>query len=113
MSTLEIYDYWLNSPHLSDFERAELLAIKDDEKEINERFFAPLAFGTAGLSGRCDRGIHRMNRSEIDHATQAFSDVLKERGQPLTASIWYDMRMTRDGHARIAASGLAANGDDG
>ena len=51
MSYKETYLNWLNSPALSQAEKAELQAIAGDEKEIESRFFAPLEFGTAGLRG--------------------------------------------------------------
>ncbi len=57
MSYKETYEKWLSSPALSAEEKAELESIKNDEKEIESRFFGPLEFGTAGLpqplSGIC------------------------------------------------------------
>ena len=47
----EEYQHWLDSPALNEQEWAELNAIADDEKEIENRFYAPLSFGTAGLRG--------------------------------------------------------------
>ena len=46
----EEFQHWLDSPALNESEWAELNAIRDDEKEIRERFFAPLEFGTAGTT---------------------------------------------------------------
>ena len=46
---MEEYQRWLDSPALSNAEWEELNAIRDDKKEIESRFFAPLEFGTAGL----------------------------------------------------------------
>ena len=48
---MEEYQRWLDSPALSNAEWEELNAIRDDKKEIESRFFAPLEFGTAGLRG--------------------------------------------------------------
>ena len=42
----EEYQHWLDSPALNEQEWAELNAIADDEKEIENRFYAPLSFGT-------------------------------------------------------------------
>ena len=52
------YEKWLASPALTAEERAELEAIRDDDKEIKERFYAPLEFGTAGLRGTMKMGLH-------------------------------------------------------
>ena len=61
MSYRENYEKWLNSPALSADEKAELEAIKNDEKEIESRFFDQLSFGTAGLRGTMGVGLYRMN----------------------------------------------------
>ncbi|MCF0146369.1 MAG: hypothetical protein HUJ73_07255, partial [Eubacterium sp.] len=46
-----VYESWLNDPYFDEDTKAELRAIADDDKEIKERFYAPLKFGTAGLRG--------------------------------------------------------------
>ena len=74
---MEEYDRWMDSPALSESEWEELNAIADDEKEIENRFFAPLEFGTAGLRGTMKTGLHHMNIHVIRHATQAFADVIR------------------------------------
>ena len=71
----EEYQRWLDSPALSEQEWAELNAIADDEKEIENRFFAPLSFGTAGLRGTMKVGLHHMNVHIIRHVTQAFANL--------------------------------------
>ena len=73
---MEEYQRWLDSPALSEQEWEELNAIAGDEKEIRERFYAPLEFGTAGLRGTMKTGLHNMNIHIIRHATQAFADVI-------------------------------------
>ena len=80
MSYRENYEKWLNSPALSADEKAELEAIKNDEKEIESRFFDQLSFGTAGLRGTMGVGLYRMNVHVIRHATQAFAQVILEEG---------------------------------
>ena len=77
----EEYQHWLDSPALSEEEWAELNAIADDEKEIENRFFAPLEFGTAGLRGTMKLGLHHMNVHIIRHATQAFANVISAEGE--------------------------------
>ena len=73
MTWRETYEKWLNSPALSEEEWKELDAIRDDPKEIEDRFYAPLVFGTAGLRGIMGLGTNRMNIHVIRHATQALS----------------------------------------
>ena len=78
---MEEYRRWMDSPALSEEEWKELKAIEGDEKEIKERFFAPLEFGTAGLRGTMKTGLHNMNIHIIRHATQAFADVISAEGE--------------------------------
>ena len=113
MSYKDTYEAWLNSPALSAEEKAELEAIKNDEKEIEGRFFDQLSFGTAGLRGTMGVGLYRMNVHVIRHATQAFAQVVLEEG-PLSAArgvaICFDCRNNSDVFAREAACVMAANG---
>ena len=73
MSYMQEYEKWLASPALSEQEHAELESIRDDEKEIRERFYGPLEFGTAGLRGTMKVGLHQMNIHVIRWATQGFA----------------------------------------
>ena len=107
------YEKWLASPALSDEERAELRSISGDEKEIENRFYGPLEFGTAGLRGTMRVGLHNMNRHIIAWATQGFADVIaaegaeaKERG----VAICMDCRNHSYEFAKSAACVMAANG---
>ena len=113
MSYKETYLNWLNSPALSQAEKAELQAIAGDEKEIESRFFAPLEFGTAGLRGTMCVGLHQMNVHVIRHATQAFAEVILAEG-PESArkgvAICFDCRHHSDEFAREAARVMAGNG---
>lgn len=61
MSYKELYNEWIESPYFDDDTKKELLSIKDDEKEIEDRFYRDLEFGTAGLRGVVEAGINRMN----------------------------------------------------
>ena len=58
---MSIYEEWLKNPYFDEATKEELRAIKDDEKEIKERFYMDLEFGTAGLRGVIGAGINRMN----------------------------------------------------
>ena len=109
----EEYQHWLDSPALTEQEWAELDAIKDDEKEIESRFFAPLEFGTAGLRGTMKLGLHHMNVHIIRHATQAFANVIVAEGEEAKRkgiAVAYDCRLNGADFAREAACVMAANG---
>lgn len=109
----EEYEHWLDSPALSEQEWAELDAIRDDEKEIENRFFAPLEFGTAGLRGTMKLGLHNMNIHIIRHATQAFANVIVAEGKDAMdkgIAIAHDCRLNGDEFAKEAACVMAANG---
>ncbi len=109
----EEYQHWLDSPALTEQEWAELDAIKDDEKEIESRFFAPLEFGTAGLRGTMKLGLHHMNIHIIRHATQAFANVIVAEGEEAKKkgiAVAYDCRLNGADFAREAACVMAANG---
>ena len=110
---MEEYQRWLDSPALSNAEWEELNAIRDDKKEIESRFFAPLEFGTAGLRGEMALGCRRMNIHVIRHATQAFAQVILEEGEKAAArgvAICFDCRNNSQTFAREAAQVMAANG---
>ena len=110
---MEEYQRWLDSPALSNAEWEELNAIRDDKKEIESRFFAPLEFGTAGLRGEMALGCRRMNIHVIRHATQAFAQVILEEGPQAAArgvAVCFDCRNNSDVFAREAACVMAGNG---
>lgn len=109
----EEYQHWLDSPALSEQEWEELNAIAGDEKEIENRFFAPLEFGTAGLRGTMKLGLHNMNVHIIRHATQAFADVIAAEGPEAMKkgiAIAHDCRLNGRAYAEEAACVMAANG---
>ena len=109
----EEYQHWLDSPALSETEWNELNSIQNDEKEIENRFFAPLEFGTAGLRGTMKTGLHHMNIHIIRHATQAFADVIRAEGEEAMEKgivIAHDCRLNGRAFAEEAACVMAANG---
>ena len=109
----EEYQRWLDSPALSEEEWNELNAIAGDEKEIENRFFAPLEFGTAGLRGTMKLGLHHMNIHVIRHDTQAFANVIVAEGEEAMRkgiAIARDCRLNGSEFAREAACVMAANG---
>ncbi|MBR5479775.1 MAG: phospho-sugar mutase [Clostridia bacterium] len=113
MSYRTEYEKWLASDKISDAERAELLAIANDEKEIESRFFAPLSFGTAGLRGVLGAGINRMNVHTVRQATQGLASLICSMGKDAMekgVAIAMDCRICSDEFAKEAAKVLAGNG---
>ena len=106
MAYREEYERWLHAEALSDDERAELSAIGGDEKEIEDRFFAPLSFGTAGLRGVLGVGLHRMNIHTVRQATQGMATLICGMGKEARArgvAICMDCRIGSEQFAREAA----------
>lgn len=113
MGYMEEYQKWVSSPALTEAELAELTAIKDDKGEIENRFFAPLSFGTAGLRGILGVGLYRMNRFTVGAATQGLANLIKQygpRAMQRGVAIACDSRIQSDEFSHLAASILAANG---
>ncbi len=113
MSYIEEYKKWLSSPAISDDERAELERVKDDDKAIKDRFFAPLEFGTAGLRGVMGPGINRMNLHVVRQTTQAMANLVLSEGPEAVkkgVAVCFDCRHRSDEFAREAACVFAANG---
>ena len=111
MNYRQKYNEWLTSEYFDDKTKTELLNIKDDEKEIEDRFYTELEFGTAGLRGVIGAGTNRMNSYIVRKATQGLANYLKNRklDSPKVA-IAYDSRNMSDVFALDAALVLAANG---
>lgn len=100
---------WLEEvtdPELS----AELLFIRNEEKEVHERFYRSLEFGTGGLRGELGAGTNRMNIYTVRQATQGFAAYLLTQDEKPSAAISYDSRHQSDVFARETARVLAANG---
>ena len=113
MNYRQEYEKWLASPALSEEERSELQAIANDEKEIENRFYGPLEFGTAGLRGTMYVGLHNMNRHVIRWATQGFANVIRAEGEAAMqkgVAICMDCRNHSVEFAREAACVMAGNG---
>ena len=113
MNYRQEYEKWLASPALSEDERNELKAIANDEMEIENRFYGPLEFGTAGLRGTMYVGLHNMNRHVIRWATQGFANVIRAEGEEAMkkgVAICMDCRNHSMEFARAAACVMAGNG---
>lgn len=76
MDYKKIYKKWLNEPCFDQKTKEELLSIKDNEKEIEDRFYKELEFGTGGLRGIIGAGTNRINKYNIKKATYGFANFL-------------------------------------
>jgi len=111
MGYKEAYQFWLADAYFDEATKAELAAIADDEKEIEDRFYRELEFGTGGLRGVIGAGTNRMNVYTIRKATQGLANyVLKQNGKDKGVAIAYDSRFMSPEFADEAALCLAANG---
>lgn len=111
MGYMENYNEWLNNPYFDEETKAELKSIAGNEKEIEDRFYMDLEFGTAGLRGVIGAGTNRMNIYTVRKATQGLANyILKVNGQEKGVAIAYDSRRMSPEFADEAALCLAANG---
>lgn len=108
------YKKWINSDKISLDEKKELENIKDNEKEIENRFYTDLSFGTAGMRGIRGVGRNRMNKYNIRKATQGLANYIistcGEEGKKKGVAIAYDCRLDSEENAINTALVLAANG---
>ena len=113
MNYKQEYERWLRSDALSPAEHAELEGIAGDEKEIENRFYGPLEFGTAGLRGTMKVGLHQMNIHVIRWATQGFANVIAAEGEDAKkkgVAICMDCRNNNMLFSHAAAEVCAGNG---
>lgn len=111
MEYKELYNDWLSNPYFDDETKAELETIKSDEKEIEDRFYKELEFGTAGLRGVIGAGTNRMNIYTVRKATQGLANyIIKMHGEDRGVAIAYDSRHMSPEFADEAALCLNANG---
>lgn len=105
------YKRWLENADKETV--AELNEISGNEKEIEERFYKTLEFGTAGLRGIIGAGPNRMNSYVVGQATQGLANQLiktNPKDAELSVAIAYDSRIKSDEFAKTSAAILAANG---
>ncbi len=111
MNYLEEYEKWCQSPEFDEETKKELLEIKDDEKEIEDRFYKELEFGTAGLRGVIGAGTNRMNQYTVGKATQGLANYILEQGtENKGVAISYDSRKMSKEFSMQTALILCANG---
>ena len=111
MNYLEEYKKWCESPEFDEETKKELFSIKDDEKEIEDRFYKELEFGTAGLRGVIGMGTNRMNKYTVGKATQGLANYILEQGtENKGVAISYDSRIMSKEFSMQTALILNANG---
>ena len=111
MEYLEEYKRWCEGKEFDEETKKELLEIKDDEKEIEDRFYKELEFGTAGLRGVIGARTNRMNKYTVGKATQGLANYILEQGtQEKGVAISYDSRKMSKEFSLQTALILNANG---
>ena len=111
MNYLEEYEKWCTDPSFDEETREELLKIKGNKEEIEDRFYKELEFGTAGLRGVIGMGTNRMNKYTVGKATQGLANYILEQGvQDKGVAISYDSRKMSDEFNMQTALILNANG---
>ena len=111
MEYLKEYEKWCTDEVFDKETKTELLAIKGDEKEIEDRFYKELEFGTAGLRGVIGAGTNRMNKYTVGKATQGLANYIKKQGvQEKGVAIAYDSRHMSPEFSEQTALILNANG---
>ncbi|MBN1623341.1 MAG: phospho-sugar mutase, partial [Clostridia bacterium] len=109
MNYKEIYNEWLEYADKETVE--ELSSIKGNEKEIEDRFYKTLEFGTAGLRGIMGAGTNRMNKYVLMQATKALADVIIEsKGMDRGVAIAHDCRINSKSYARTCAAIFSSKG---
>lgn len=111
MNYKDTYNDWLQNPYFDETTKEELHAIADDEKEIEDRFYRQLEFGTGGLRGVIGAGTNRMNIYTVRQATQGLANyIISQNGQEKGVAIACDSRIMSPEFATEAALCLNANG---
>ncbi len=111
MGYKEQYEFWLTDACFDEKTREELKGIEGNEKEIEDRFYKELEFGTGGLRGVIGAGTNRMNIYTVRKATQGLANyIISQGGKDRGVAIAYDSRRMSPEFADEAALCLAANG---
>ena len=109
-----VYQQWLNSDYFDQETKNELLSIQKDEKEIEDRFYKNLEFGTGGLRGVIGAGTNRINKYTVRRATFGLANYILEKcgeeGKSRGVVIAYDSRYKSEEFCIEAAKTLASCG---
>ena len=107
------YEKWCTDPYFDEATRAELKALEGNDKEIEDRFYRTLEFGTAGLRGVIGAGTNRMNIYTVRQATQGLANYILSQGEEAAkrgVAIAHDSRNMHDEITDATALCLNANG---
>ena len=111
MSYKDTFQFWLEDDYFDEKTKEELFAIRNNDAEIEDRFFKDLEFGTGGLRGVIGAGTNRMNFYTVRKAAQGLANyILEQKGANKGCAIAYDSRRFSPEFAKEAALCLAANG---
>lgn len=113
MAYMDLYSHWMESPTFDAETKKELAAIAGNDKEIEDRFYRSLEFGTGGMRGVIGAGTNRMNRYTIRKATQGLANLIKSMVPDLanaSAAIACDSRHMSPEFSEETALVLCANG---
>ena len=113
MGYMENYKKWCEDTYFDEATRAELKAIEGNDKEIQERFYKDLEFGTGGLRGIIGAGTNRLNIYTVSKATQGFANYIIKQGEEAVkkgVAIAFDSRRMSPEFAEITALVLNGNG---
>jgi alpha-phosphoglucomutase (EC 5.4.2.2) len=112
MTIREIYEQWLRDFADDPETISDLESIRDNEKEIEDRFYTELSFGTAGMRGVLGAGMNRMNKYNVRRATKGLAGYLLENPENAKRGvvIAYDSRRFSAEFARDTALTLCAEG---
>lgn len=113
MEYIKKYNEWLSNENLDESLKKELLEMQGNEKEIEDRFYQELEFGTAGLRGKLGAGTNRMNKYVIARATQGLANVILKEGEEAKKrgiAFAHDCRIFSPEFALEAALVMASNG---
>lgn len=110
MKYLEEYNTWMRDSYFDESTRKELESLKNNDKEIKERFYKDLEFGTGGLRGILGAGINRMNIYTVRRATQGLANyIIRQKSEGKGVAIAFDSRRMSPQFALQTALCLAAN----
>ena len=94
MGYKEEFNKWSTDPYFDEDTRAELANLLGNEKEIEDRFYRSLEFGTGGLRGVIGAGTNRMNIYTVRQATQGLANyIVKQGAQDKGVAIAFDSRI--------------------
>ncbi|MBR5288840.1 MAG: phospho-sugar mutase [Clostridia bacterium] len=113
MTYREQYEAWLRDFADDAATVAELKALEGNEKEIEDRFYTELSFGTAGMRGVLGAGTNRMNLYNVRRATKGFADYINSQDPEYAKRgvvIAYDSRRMSPEFAKAAALVLCNEG---